>query len=166
MSVMNMEIVYRTDVTSSDRDDIRQLVKSSGFFSDTEISIAIELVEERLSKGLQSGYHFLFAELSNNIIGYTCFGPIPGTLSRYDLYWIVVHNNFHRAGIGKALMAMTEDLIEKQGGQRVYIDTSSREQYATTRLFYCVCGYRKEAILKDFFGSGDDKVIYVKDIHR
>jgi D-alanine-D-alanine ligase len=161
---MTVDITYRTDARHSDRDDIRQLVDAAGIFSETEIDIAVELIEERLSKGLQSGYHFLFGELTDRIIGYTCFGPIPGAAKRYDLYWIVVHHDFRRAGIGKSLMVKTEEAIEKQGGERIYIDTSSRDQYRTTRLFYRLCGYQEEAVLKDFYGSGDDKVIYVKAI--
>jgi D-alanine-D-alanine ligase len=161
---MTVDITYRTDARHSDRDDIRQLVDAAGIFSETEIDIAVELIEERLSKGLQSGYHFLFGELTDRIIGYTCFGPIPGAAKRYDLYWIVVHHDFRRAGIGKSLMVKTEEAIEKQGGERIYIDTSSRDQYRTTRLFYRLCGYQEEAVLKDFYGSEDDKVIYVKAI--
>lgn len=160
----NVDITYRTDVRTSDRNDVRQIVESTEFFSEAEAGIAVELVEERLSKGLQSGYHFLFGELTGRMIGYTCFGPIPGAANRYDLYWIVVHHDFRRAGIGKSLMVKTEEAIEKQGGERIYIDTSSRDQYRTTRLFYQSCGYQKEAVLKDFYGSGDDKVIYVKPI--
>ena len=160
----NGEITYREDVRPSDRDHVQHLVHSSGFFSKEEIDIAVELVEERLSKGLQSGYHFLFGERSGDMIGYTCFGPIPGALNRYDLYWIVVHNDFRRLGTGKSLMARTEEIIQKLGGQRIYIDTSARDQYRPTGLFYDCCGYRKEAVLKDFYERGDDKIIYLKTI--
>jgi ribosomal protein S18 acetylase RimI-like enzyme len=162
---MDEEITYREVVKQSDTEHIRKLVDSSGFFSMEEIDIAVELVEENLSEGKESGYCFLFAENSDDIIGYTCFGPVPNTINSYDIYWIVVHNDFRRLGIGKALIAMTEGLIEKQGGQRIYIDTSSRDQYRTTRLFYDTCGYREKAIVKDFYGPGEDKVIYAKIIH-
>lgn len=159
-----MEMTYRTDVRPSDRNDVRQLVESSGFFSREEIDIAVELVEEHLSKGLQSGYHFLFAEQSGNVVGYTCFGPVPATLNSYDIYWLAVHTGFRRSGIGKSLIAHTEDLIAQQGGRHIYIETSSMDQYATTRLFHRACGYREEAVLKDFYKPGDDKIIYVKVI--
>jgi GNAT superfamily N-acetyltransferase len=159
-----MEITYREEVKPSDKDQIRQLVHSSGFFSPKEIDIAEELVEERLLNGAQSGYFFLFAELDGNIIGYTCFGPIPDTTHSYDLYWIVVCNNFRRSGIGKELLDRTEYLIATQGGRLIYIDTSSRDQYKTTRMFYSGCGYRKEAFVKDFYEPGDSKIIYVKTI--
>jgi len=46
----------------------------------------------------------------------------------------------------------------------VYIETSNRHHYAPTRGFYLRCGYTQEALLKDFYASGDDKVIYVKKL--
>jgi hypothetical protein len=59
----------------------------------------------------------------------------------------------------------TEKLILRAGGQRVYIETSNRSQYASTRGFYLRCGYRLEALLKDFYARGDDKAIYVKELN-
>lgn len=159
-----MKITYRTYVRSSDRDDIQRLVESTGFFTEVEIGIAVELIDERLLHGVQSGYHFLFGELTGRMIGYTCYGPIPGAPSRYDLYWIAVHHDFRQRGIGKSLLSKTEAIIGKQHGQRIYIDTSSRDQYRTTRMFYDTCGFREEAMLQDFYGPGDHKVIYVKAI--
>lgn len=160
--MMYQKITYRSEVFPSDRDHVQRLVETSGFFSPQEIEIAIELVEERLAKGIKCGYYFLFAELSGEVIGYSCYGPIPGTVHSHDLYWIIVHNAFRRQGIGKALLAHTEELIRVQGGQLIYIDTSSRDQYETTRRFYSACGYRQEALLKDFYSPGDSKITYVK----
>jgi hypothetical protein len=61
-------------------------------------------------------------------------------------------------------MDKAETAIRKLDGKRIYIETSSRDQYKTTRAFYEACGYRKEAVLRDFYSPGDDKVIYVKVI--
>jgi hypothetical protein len=59
-------------------------------------------------------------------------------------------------------LEQTEQLIRKAGGRQVYIETSNRGQYAPTRDFYLRCGYVQEALLKDFYAVGDDKVIYVR----
>lgn len=155
-------IVYREEVRSEDKEQVRAIVESSGFFSPAEVAIAIELVEERLTRGVESGYHFLFAEQAEQMIGYTCFGPIPGTKESYDLYWIAVHDRYRGAGIGKTLLAQSEQRIASFGGRRIYIETSSRGQYEPTRKFYCRCGYREEACLKDFYAPGDSKIIFVK----
>ena len=115
-------------------------------------------------KGIRSGYYFLFAEQAGKVIGYICFGSIGCTKGSYDVYWLVAHNDFRGLGIGKELLRRSERKIAEMGGHRIYIETSSREQYEPTRLFYRNCGYQEEAVLKDFYSPGDAKVIYVKAI--
>ena len=83
-------IVYRKDMIPGDREAIGRLVRATGFFSEEEAAIAEELVDERMAKGEASGYFFLFAEEGGRLLGYTCFGPIPGSVHSYDLYWIAV----------------------------------------------------------------------------
>ena len=157
-------ISFREDVRASDCKDIRRIVSSSGFFSRGEIETAVELVEERLTRGDASGYHFLIAEWSGRMVGYTCFGPIPCTQASYDLYWIAVDDGCRGRGLGKAILKRTEDLIAGRGGLRIFVETSSRDQYEPTRAFYRNCGYREEARLEEFYAPGDDKVIFVKSL--
>lgn len=157
-------ITYRESVEASDRENVREITESSGFFLPEEVETAVELVEERLSKGIRSGYYFLFAEQGKRVLGYACFGPVACTKASYDLYWIAVHNSFRGLGLGKKLLARSEQIIAAMGGERVYIETSSKKQYEPTRSFYLHCEYREEASLKDFYAPGDDKVIYVKKL--
>jgi ribosomal protein S18 acetylase RimI-like enzyme len=156
------DLLYREEVTDQDRAQVRAILLSSGFFYPQEVDVAVELIEERLHKGSASGYFFLFAEIDGKTVGYTCYGPIACTQHRFDLYWIAVHNDFRGRHIGQALLLESERLIAQQGGRRVYIETSARPQYAPTHRFYRRCGYRDEAVLKDFYGPGDDKLIFVK----
>ena len=141
------------------------ILDSVALFSPEEKKVAIELAQERLLKGLQSSYHFLFAEDYREVLGYTCFGNIPCTIARFDIYWLVVHKKFQGLGIGKRLLRKTESEIARMDGKRIYIETSSRVVYEAARLFYRHCGYSEEAILKNFYAQGDDKVIYVKQIN-
>jgi ribosomal protein S18 acetylase RimI-like enzyme len=147
---------------AGDCERVRDLVASSRFFSTHEIDVAAGLVEERLCKGLQSGYHFLFAEDRRHLLGYTCYGPIACTKDRFDLYWIVVQPQLRGMGLGRRLLIETETLIREMSGERIYVETSSREQYSLTRGFYVSCGYELCAALKDFYSEGDDKIIYMK----
>ncbi len=157
-----MPPIFRFDVSMSDRDEVRRLVESTGFFHLYETDVAVELVDERLAKGPASGYHFVFLEEAGRVAGYTCYGPIACTESSYDLYWIVVDRAFQGRGFGRLLLAETERRIAEQGGVRVYAETSGRPQYQSTRDFYEHFGYRKEAELTDFYAPGDAKVVYVK----
>jgi ribosomal protein S18 acetylase RimI-like enzyme len=159
-----LSLFFREEVTSGDRQAVGRLVRATGFFSEEEIDIAVELVEERLAKGDASGYFFLFAEAGNRLLGYACFGPIPGTAHSFDLYWIAVDPGKQGRGVGRKLMAMSETLMAQSGCVRVYADTSSRPQYEPTRAFYLSCGYVQEAFFADFYAPGDGKVIFVKSL--
>jgi D-alanine-D-alanine ligase-like ATP-grasp enzyme/GNAT superfamily N-acetyltransferase len=155
-------VTFREEVTETDRDDVRDIVESTGFFYPHEVGIAVELVDERLQKGTRSGYYFLFAEQGGKAVGYTCFGPIACTLTGYDLFWIAVHNNSRGRGLGRQLLERTEQIIARMGGESIYIETSNRAQYEPTRAFYLRCGYSQAAVLPEFYAPGDDRVIYVK----
>ncbi|MCG6918215.1 MAG: GNAT family N-acetyltransferase [Deltaproteobacteria bacterium] len=157
-------ISYREKPIESDVGSIRKIVRSSGYFSAEEVEMAVELVQENLSKGESSGYHILFVEINERVVGYSCYGPIPCTRESYDLYWIAVFHEFRGRGIGRELLERTEKKIGKMGGRRIYVDTSSRDQYEPTRSFYLANGYEQEALLKDFYSPGDDKIIYVKQL--
>ena len=154
---------YRNNAIDSDVLAVKNLAAQSGFFSLEEIEVAAELVQANLSKGESvSGYSFIFLETKQGVLGYTCYGRIPGTETSYDLYWIIVTNSMRKRSLGQQIMAETEKAIQKAGGRRLYADTSSRELYIPTRAFYRKCGFEQEAVLKDFYSQGDDKVIFVK----
>ena len=158
----NPDWTLRYDVVEDDRMRVRRLVESTGFFSPAEVDVAVELVQERLRLGEESGYYFAFAQRDGETTGYACYGPIAGTVASFDLFWMAVHPSAQGAGLGRLLLAESERLIGRAGGRRVYIETSHRAQYAPTRAFYVRGGYFLEAILKDFYAPGDDKAIFVK----
>lgn len=155
---------FRQQIQHSDIGAIADIVKSSGFFSAEEIDIALELAEEKLTQPHDSSYQFLFAEDEKIVAGYTCYGLIPATSSSYDIYWIAVRKNMAGKGLGKRLMAKTEELIRDSGGKQIYVETSSRDQYTPTHKFYENCGYHREAFLKNFYREGDSKIIYAKTL--
>lgn len=157
-------ISYRQEIRPSDPEAVSQIVRSSGFFSESEIEIANELVRDGLAHGGDSPYRFLFAELHGGLAGYSCYGLIPATAGSYDLYWIAVTEKMRGKGLGKNLLFKTEELIRNLCGRRIYAETSSRDQYLPTRLFYEQCGYLAEAFLDDFYAPGDSKIVYSKHL--
>ncbi|MCX7029653.1 MAG: GNAT family N-acetyltransferase [Spirochaetes bacterium] len=159
-----MSITLRRDVRAGDPVVVRDITESTGFFYTEEVGTAVELVEERLAKGEASGYSFVFADDGGRTIGYACFGPIACTKVSFDLYWIAVHADGRGKGLGTILLDESERLIREAGGRRIYAETSSRPLYEPTRAFYLARGYREEARLAEFYGPGDAKVIYVKEV--
>lgn len=158
-------ISFRTQLISGDSQAIGNLLASTGFFYPYEIEVAKELSDTNLELGTEaSGYHFIVAHEDEKVLGYCCFGLSPCTESSYDLYWIAVHKNQMNRGIGRKLMTLAENSIVKLGGTIVWVETSGRPLYESTRAFYTAIGYDKVAALPDFYAPGDDKIIFTKKV--
>lgn len=158
-------LTWRSELRPDDVATVRALVRSTGFFTAAEEDVAAELVEDALERGAErTGYYFLFAEKDGQAIGYSCYGPIMGTDSSWDLYWIVVDAGERGSGLGRAINARTESATREAGGRRLYAETSGRVQYEPTRAFYLRTGYREVARIDNFYAEGDAKVIFEKSV--
>lgn len=154
--------IFRREVKKSDPETIRDIVSSAGFFNAEEIEIAVELADEYLAKGIESGYQFIFLDNDKETKGYSCYGKIPGTKNSFALYWIAVHEKYRNQGLGKILLKETEKDIFDQGGIGIYVETSSRTQYIPSRMFYENNGYLLKTRFEDYYDVSDDLVFYVK----
>jgi GNAT superfamily N-acetyltransferase len=159
-----MTPTYRDTPFPSDAEAVRRMAAGTGFFRPDEVAVAVELVEERLAKGPDSCYHFWFADIGGGPAAYVCHGPTPCTIGSFDLYWIVVDKDCQGQGLGLALMRLAEDSARAMGGRRMYVETSGKELYVPTRGFYTKAGYFQAARLPDFYDTGDDKVIFQKNL--
>ncbi|KNG91935.1 GNAT family N-acetyltransferase [Pseudaestuariivita atlantica] len=153
---------WRTGVRPEDPARIRALVVATDRFSASEIAIAGELAQERITLGRASGYHFLFVNRGDRLEGFACYGQIPGSETSWDLYWIAVQPELHGQGLGAEILRRVETAIAGAGGRQVFIDTSSSPAYLSTRAFYLRQGYHLAAELPDFYRAGDGKAIYAK----
>lgn len=152
----------RRGLGSQDRGPIAALLAATEYFNREEIAVALELVDDRLRFGEESHYRFLVAEGAGEIAGYACWGPIPGSSTAADLYWIAVAPDRQGRGVGRGLLAAAEAWIRSTGRQRVYIETATRAQYAPTRAFYLGCGYELVAELPGYYAPDDGKAIFVR----
>jgi len=155
----------RSHLRPSDEDAVERMTAETGFFNGEEIAVARDLARQSRTLGAAvSGYFFILAEKDGRVVGYTCYGPILGTAGRFDLYWIVVDPAWQGRGIGKILLHAAEQAIRRAGGRRIYVETSSRLLYETTRQFYLHAGYAQVASLPDFYAPNDHKIIYCKTL--
>lgn len=141
---------------------LEQLTRRAGLFRDEEVATAVELLDESLAG--DEDYRFLGAFDGDQLIGYACWGPTPGTVSTSDLYWIVVDQERQGAGIGSQLLTEVELRLTADGRRLVVVETSSRPDYAPTRGFYEARGYTKAATIPEYYAPGDDLVVFTKDL--
>ncbi len=157
-------IGFRKMVVPSDVMNVAQILKSTGFFKPFEIDVAIELIEERLKNGEGCGYLFYFLEIEGRTVAYGCYGEIPCTVKNYDLYWLAVDGNLQGQGLGTLLLAKIESEIKSHSGRGIYIETSNKEQYASTIAFYQSCNYKQIAVFEDFYDLNDNKAVFYKKL--
>ena len=152
----------REEMHGADPAAIAALCRATGFFTAAEVAVAVELAEDRRTRGAASDYRFLLAEHDGALIAYACFGRVPMTQSAWDLYWIVVHPDAQRSGAGRALLDGLSATARAAGGTLLHAETAGRALYAPTRRFYAATGFILQAVLPDFYAPGDDKQIWVR----
>jgi ribosomal protein S18 acetylase RimI-like enzyme len=141
---------------------LERLTRDTGLFRKEEVATAVELLDESLNG--DDDYRFVGAFEGDELIGYACWGPTPGTVGTWDLYWIVVERARQGAGIGTQLLNEVESRLTAHGARLTLVETSSRADYAPTRRFYETRGYTRAATIPGYYAPGDDLVIYTKDL--
>ena len=56
-------------------------------------------------------------------------------------------------------------LLQQQGARILIVDTSGADNFQLTRQFYENLNYTKEAVIRDFWEEGDDKVVFWKKLN-
>ena len=141
---------------------LEELTRATGRFREEEVATAVELLEEHLAG--DDDYRFAGAFDGDNLVGYACWGPTPGTEGPCDRYWIVVDPERPGAGVGTLLLGEVEGRLMAEGRRLVVVETSSRADYAPTRAFYENRGYTRAATIPGYYAPGDDLVVYTKDL--
>ena len=151
-------------IKAQDRSQLLELVRLQKNFTAQEVEVAIEVIDDTLDPA-KNDYSILVAvNEGQGVVGFICFGEIPMTRRRFDLYWVAVDPALGRQGVGRRLLARMETELIEQGPAKVYVDTSSTPGYDPARTFYEKNGYQVACVLHDFYRDGDDKVIYLKEI--
>ena len=149
-------------IETRDRGQLLELVRLQDNFNAQEAKVAIEVIDDTLDPA-KNDYCILVAVAGGlGVVGFLCYGEIPMTDRRFDLYWVAVDPALGRQGVGRRLLARMEAELRGQGPAKVYVDTSSTPGYDRARGFYEKNGYRVACVLHDFYRDGDDKVIYLK----
>jgi len=91
--------------------------------------------------------------------------PEKLTEGTYNLYAIGIRADIQGQGIGKKMMSFIEQDLKEKGHRILIVETSGAEDFAPTRKFYENLDFIKEAVIRDFWEDGDDKVIYWKKLN-
>ena len=139
--------IFVGDMTAKYRNRVRDILVATKVFRNEEIDVAIELFDEVYGTPIAVDKNPNYAPVSFDYIflgaftpeeelaGFACYGPTPGTDRTYDLYWIAVHPSAQGTGSGTILLNEVERRLKGQNARMLVVETSSRSDYKNTRGF-------------------------------
>lgn len=147
-------------VAQSDLDAIKKVIDSSGLFPS-------EYLDEMISD--------YFSNPETEAIWVTCIDhdtpvavaycePEKLTEGTYNLLAIGVMQTSQGKGIASQMMMHIEFMLKQKGGRILIVETSSDEAQLSARKLYEKIGYTQEAVIRDFWKDGEDKIVFWKKL--
>lgn len=62
-------------------------------------------------------------------------------------------------------MSYVENLLKENGHRILLVETSGLPEFELTRKFYDKLGYKREAVIREFYQEGEDKVVFWKKLN-
>ncbi|MBK9103806.1 MAG: GNAT family N-acetyltransferase [Saprospiraceae bacterium] len=90
--------------------------------------------------------------------------PERMTEGTFNLYLIAISKNLQGKGISSEMMAYLENFLRENGNRILLVETSSLPEFELTRKFYDELGYKREAVIREFYQEGEDKVVFWKKL--
>jgi len=126
----------------------------------------LEGMTENYFKQADSAEIWMIASLGDALAAVVYCAPERLTSGTFNLYLIAVGKEVQGLGIGKRMMGHLEQMLKDKGERVLLVETSGLEEFERTRRFYDQCGYRREAVIRDFYRSGEDKVVFWKSLQN
>ena len=80
----------------------------------------------------------------------------------WNLRFIAVLPAVRGQGGGRLLLRAAEVAVLEQGARMLLVETDGSAAFTRVRGFYRAAGYDEEARIRDYFGPGQDKVVFRK----
>lgn len=146
-------------VVPTDRSALENLVRAQPNFSDEDIQWAIRLAL-RAAAPNDGEYQTWLEAADTEVSAFVCFGRTPRTTGTFELFWIAVHPERQRGGIGSELLRFVEREAAGQGGRLLVLETSSSEGFRPAVDFYRKNGFQEVSRIKDFYRISADKIVF------
>ena len=147
-------------VTTSDIDGLKKVVDSSGLFPSEYLD---EMISDYFNNSdTQDIWFTCLADDKPVAIGYCV--PEKFTDGTYNLLAIGVAEESQRKGIASEMMKYIEQLLKDKDARILIVETSSDDAQIGARHFYKQIGYTQEAVIRDFWKDGEDKIVFWKKL--
>lgn len=97
-------------------------------------------------------------------VGIAYYAPERLTEGTWNLYLIALHPDHQGQRHGATLLRYVEQILTERGERVLLVETSGLPDFEYQRAFYRRCGYHEEARIRDFYTTGNDKVVFRKSL--
>lgn len=107
---------------------------------------------------------WLTTEHAGKLISVAYCAPERLTEGTYNLYLIAILRESQGQGIGAEMMHYIEHLLKRKGNRILIVETSGLPEFELTRKFYHKLRYQREAVIREFYQEGEDKIVFWKKL--
>ncbi|MBD3885426.1 GNAT family N-acetyltransferase [Phormidium tenue FACHB-886] len=150
--------------TPEDTPTLIALADATGLFPPSGLELLRQMLINSLERNSNTG-PFWMTDDDNGPVGVAYCEPERMTDSTWNLQLIAIHPDRQRQGRGAKLLRYVEQALMMRGGRMLLVETSGLPDFERTRTFYVKCGYEEEARIRDFYATGDDKVVFRKVLY-
>lgn len=147
-------------ITRGDLKSLKAVIDSNDLFP----SQLLDEMAENFLADPDSPEWWLTSELGGKPVAVAYCAPEKMTEGTYNLYLIAVHKDVQGQGIGAAIMRFVEDMLSAAGARILIVETSGLPGFHLTRKFYDKLGYQREAVIREFYKEGEDKIVFWKKL--
>lgn len=147
--------------TPDDMASILALAVASGLFPPDATEEIADLLASSL-RGDLGPDHVWVTDDDDGPVGVAYFAPERMTEGTWNLSMIAVHPERQRRGRGTALVRQVEESLTARGARLLLVETSGLASFERTQAFYRKCGFEEEARIREFYKSGEDKIVFRK----
>lgn len=153
--------------TSRDVDTVKRLAIDNRMFEPDDIGDLDDMVRGYLDGRLVDHHWLVLDSHDDGVLGAAYYAPEPFADRVWNLYFIAVRPDRLGSGVGSVLLAAVEKTLRSRGedvARVLLVETSGTDSYANARAFYSARRFHEEARIRDFYGPGDDKVVFWKSL--
>jgi ribosomal protein S18 acetylase RimI-like enzyme len=150
--------------TPDETPPIVDLAVAAGLFAAEDAHVVETLMRDHFARGRDEGHRCLVSAPDGRPVAVAYAQPAPATDRAWYLTMIAVAPERQGRGDGTALLGHLESALRDDGQRLLLVETSGSPAFARTRRFYDGLGYEQEARVRDFYETGDDMVLFRKDL--
>ncbi|BAQ65143.1 N-acetyltransferase [Geminocystis sp. NIES-3709] len=161
--MINSYYLHNLNITKTEQNHLpllKKVIDSTGLFP----SEYLEGMMEDYFTNSHSDDVWITGIINDSPVGIAYFAPERLTNGTYNLYLIAIAKEFQNLGIGTLMIEYIETFLKQSNNRILIVETSGLSEFQSTRVFYQKRSYFKEAIIRDFYNDGNDKIVFWKKL--